>query len=125
MGSSFRLVRHSLTPVRPFLNALPPFLEHGLRHAMVGEMHRAVPTLSRKAPVLLFVAALMLAAFAGGLYVAKYEVFPYALLSNAYKTFVAAVQVTHPPSPQRAGISWTSLPTRLPPGASSSSTTIA
>ena len=41
----------------------------------------------------LFVAALMLAAFAGGLYVARYKVFPHALLSAAYKTFVAAVEV--------------------------------
>ena len=35
----------------------------------------------------------MLAAFVGGLYVAQYKVFPHALLSAAYKTFVTAVEV--------------------------------
>ena len=56
-------------------------------------MHGAVSALLGKAPMLLFVAALMLAAFAGGLYVARHKVFPHALLSAAYKTFVAAVEV--------------------------------
>ena len=95
MGSSFRLVHHSLTPVRPFLNARSPRLvvdlDTDVRHAMVGEMHGAVRTLLRRAPVLLFMAALMLAAFAGGVYVARYRVFPYALLHDANKTFTTAV----------------------------------
>ena len=95
MGSSFRLVHHSLTPVRPFLNARLPRLvvdlDTDVRHAMVGEMHGAVRTLLRRAPVLLFMAALMLAAFAGGVYVARYRVFPYALLHDAYKTFAEMV----------------------------------
>ena len=43
--------------------------------------------------MLLFAMALLLAGFAGGLYVAQYKVFPYSLLSAAYKTFVAAVEV--------------------------------
>ena len=56
-------------------------------------MHGAVSVLPGRMPVLLFVAALMLAAFAGGLYVVRYKVFPYALLSSARKTFVATVEV--------------------------------
>ncbi len=55
-------------------------------------MRRIGLTLPRRAPLPLFVAALMLAAFAGGLYVARYKVFPYALLSSARKTFVTAVE---------------------------------
>ncbi len=47
----------------------------------------------RRAPALLFVAALMLAAFAGGRYVALYEVFPDAILSSAEKTFVELVEI--------------------------------
>ena len=43
--------------------------------------------------MLLFLGALMLAAFAGGLYVARYKVFPYALLSSARKTFVSMVEI--------------------------------
>ena len=35
----------------------------------------------------------MLAAFAAGLYVARHEVFPYALLGDAYKTFAATVDI--------------------------------
>ena len=52
----------------------------------------------RRAPEILFAMALLLAGFAGGLYVAQYKVFPHALLSAAYKTFVAAVEVNlyHP-----------------------------
>ena len=46
--------------------------------------------------MLLFVAALMLAAFAGGLYVARYKVFPYALLHDAYTTFLATVETNLP-----------------------------
>ena len=42
----------------------------------------------------MFVAALLLAAFAGGLYVATYKVFLYAFLVSARKTFVAAVEVS-------------------------------
>ncbi len=95
MGSSFRLVHHSLTPVRPFLNARSPRLvvdlDTDVRHAMVGEMHGAFRALPRRASVLLFMAALMLAAFAGGVYVARYRVFPYDLLRTAYKTFTVAV----------------------------------
>ena len=49
--------------------------------------------LPKRAALPLFVAALMLTAFAGGLYVARHEVFPYALLSDAYKTFAAAVDI--------------------------------
>ena len=45
-----------------------------------------------RAPIFLFVAALLLAAFAGGLYVALYKVFPYGILSSAGKTFLAAVE---------------------------------
>ena len=41
----------------------------------------------------MFAAALMLAAFAGGRYVALYKVFPDALLSSAEKTFVELVEV--------------------------------
>ena len=48
----------------------------------------------RGTPVSLFVVALMLAGFAGGLYVARYKVFPYAIVSSARKTFVAAVEVS-------------------------------
>ncbi len=43
--------------------------------------------------MLLFVGALMLATFAGGLCVARYKVFPYALLSSARKTFVSMVEI--------------------------------
>ena len=43
--------------------------------------------------MLLFVGALMLAAFAGGLYVAHYRVFPYAPLYSAGKTFVSLVGI--------------------------------
>ena len=56
-------------------------------------MHGAASAWLRRAPALLFVGALMLAAFAGGLCAARYKVFPHALLSAAYKTFVAAVEV--------------------------------
>ena len=56
-------------------------------------MHGAVSARLRMASLPLFVAALMLAAFAGGLCVARYEVFPYALLSSAKKTFVTAVGI--------------------------------
>ena len=56
-------------------------------------MHGAVSARLRRASLPLFVAALMLAAFAGGLCVARYEVFPYALLSSARKTFVTAVGI--------------------------------
>ena len=49
--------------------------------------------LLRRAPVFLFAMALLLAGFAGGVYVMKYKVFPHALLSAGYKTFVTAVQV--------------------------------
>ena len=69
-----------------------------VRHATFGEMHGAVSALLRRAPGILFAMALLLAGFAGGLYVAQYKVFPHALLSAAYKTFVAAVEVNlHPP----------------------------
>ena len=44
-----------------------------------------------KAPLFLVVAALLLAAFAGGMYVALYKVFPYDILSSARKTFLASV----------------------------------
>ncbi len=60
---------------------------------LFGEMPRAVSTWLGRAPVLLFVGALMLAAFAGGLCVARYKVFPYALLSSARKTFVSMVEI--------------------------------
>ena len=43
----------------------------------------------------LFAMALLLAGFAGGVYVMKYKVFPHALLSAAYKTFVTAVFPNH------------------------------
>ena len=59
---------------------------------MFSHMRGAVSALPRKAPVLLFVAALMLAAFAGGLYVARYKVFPYDLLLSARKTFRVTVE---------------------------------
>ena len=47
----------------------------------------------------MFVAALMLAAFAGGVYVTRYRVFPYDLLRTAHKTFTAAVALNFPTSP--------------------------
>ena len=64
-------------------------------------MHGAFSTWMRRAPALLFVGALILAAFAGGLCVARYRVFPYALLSSAGKTFVSLVEVNlrAPPPP--------------------------
>ena len=66
---------------------------------LFGEMPRAVSAWLGRAPVLLFVGALMLAAFAGGLCVARYKVFPYALLSSARKTFVSMVEIQlHDPS---------------------------
>ena len=46
--------------------------------------------------MLLFVGALMLAAFAAGLYVVMHEVFPYALLYSAKKTFVSLVAANLP-----------------------------
>ena len=49
-----------------------------------------VSALLGRAPIFLFVAALMLASFASGLYVARYKVFPYGILSSAKKTFLAA-----------------------------------
>ena len=49
-----------------------------------------VSALLGRTPIFLFVAALMLASFAGGLYVARYKVFPYGILSSAKKTFLAA-----------------------------------
>ena len=49
-----------------------------------------VSALLGRAPIFLFVAALLLTAFAGGLYVARYKVFPYGILSSAKKTFLAA-----------------------------------
>ena len=65
-----------------------------------GHMHGAVSALPGRTPALLFVGALMLAAFTGGLYVARYKVFPYALLSSARKTFAATVEVNlHAPHP--------------------------
>ena len=60
-------------------------------------MHGAFPAWLGRAPLLLFMAALMLAAFAGGLCVAQYKVFPYAHLSSAKKTFVSLVEVNLPP----------------------------
>ena len=62
-------------------------------------MHGAVSALLRRALVLSFVMALLLAAFAGGMFVMKYKVFPHALLSNAYKTWRAAVRVILLPPP--------------------------
>ena len=56
-------------------------------------MHGAVSAWLRRAPAPLFVAALMLASFAGGMYVDRYKVFPYSLLSAARKTFVTADEV--------------------------------
>ena len=56
-------------------------------------MPRVVSAWLGRAPVLLFVGALMLAAFAGGLYVAHYRVFPYAFLHSAGKTFVSMVEI--------------------------------
>ena len=67
-------------------------------------MRGAVSAWLGRAPAFLFVGALMLAAFAGGLCVARYEVFPYALLSSARKTFVSMVDVnrrTPPPHDRR------------------------
>ena len=55
-------------------------------------MEGAVSALLKRAPLFLFAAALLLAAFAGGLYVALHKVFPYDILSSARKTFSAAVE---------------------------------
>ena len=66
---------------------------------MFSHMRGAVSALPRKAPVLLFVAALMLAAFAGGLYVARYEVFPYSLLSATKKISLEMIAANLPPDP--------------------------
>ena len=59
-----------------------------------GSMRAVVSAWLGRAPLLLFVAALMLAAFAGGLYVALYKVFPYDLLSAAYRTLLNTVEST-------------------------------
>ena len=48
----------------------------------------------RRAPLLLFVAGIVLASFAGGMYVQWKKVFPHSLLSSARKTFTAAVGAT-------------------------------
>ena len=56
-------------------------------------MQGAVSGLLKRAPFFLFVAALLLAGFVGGLYVARYKVFPYTILSSAKKTLGAAVEV--------------------------------
>ena len=64
-----------------------------VRHAKFGRMHGAASASWRRTPVLLFLAALMLATFAGGLYVAHYRVFPYALLSSAGKTFASMLDL--------------------------------
>ena len=83
---------------------------------MVGEMHGSVSALLRRAPAFLFAMALLLAGFAGGLYVARHKVFPHALLSAAYKTFVAAVEVNFrapfllPPPPVWDGWNFVDLP---------------
>ena len=61
-----------------------------------GRMYGAVSALLKRAPLFLFMAALLLAGFAGGLYVARYKVFPYEILSSARKTFVAAVEARFP-----------------------------
>ena len=53
----------------------------------------------RRTPLLLFVMSLMLTAFAAGLYVVRYEVFPYVLLSSARKTFISLVEI--PPLPDQ------------------------
>ncbi len=73
---------------------------------MVGEMHGFVSALLRRAPVFLFAMALLLAGFAGGLYVARHKVFPHALLSAAYKTFVAAGEVNFRALPPPAWDGW-------------------
>ena len=67
-------------------------MPYGARHATFGEMHGAVWAWLRRAPLPLFMLALMLAGFGGGLYVARHEVFPFPLLTSARKTFVAAVK---------------------------------
>ena len=50
------------------------------------KIRRSLVALRNRAPLPLFVIALMLAAFAGGVYVERQTVFPYYLLSAAYKT---------------------------------------
>ena len=50
------------------------------------KMRRSLVALRNRAPLLLFVIALMLSAFAGGVYVHRQKVFPYDLLRAAYKT---------------------------------------
>ena len=59
--------------------------------------------------------ALLLAVFAGGMYAGHYKVFPHAVLSTAYKTFVAAVQVNFRPS--LPSLLWNFLGRPSPPSA--------
>ena len=63
----------------------------------------------RRAPALLFVAALMLAAFTGGICVAVYEVFPHAFLVSARKTFMTAVEAGFH-EPYRRPPKWVDVP---------------
>ncbi len=50
------------------------------------KIRRSFVALRDRGPLLLFAIALMLAAFAGGVYVHRQKVFPYDLLRSAYKT---------------------------------------
>ena len=60
-------------------------------------MHGAFSAWLGRVPLILFMAALMLAAFTGGLCVVQYKVFPYVHLSSAKKTFVSLVEANLPP----------------------------
>ena len=80
-----------------------------------GRMDGAVSALLKRAPLFLFAAALLLAAFAGGLYVARYKVFPYDILSSARKTFSAAVETNlHDPDRDSGRKPWEFVD--VPPG---------
>ena len=64
---------------------------------------RSLVALRNRAPLLLFAIALMLAAFAGGVYVHSQKVFPYDLLRSAYKTGKTLFATWGPPSPPELG----------------------
>ena len=57
------------------------------------ELRRPLVALLHRAPPFLFVVALMLAAFAGGMYVYKEKVFPHKYLEAAYKTGLSLFQM--------------------------------
>ena len=76
------------------------------------ELRRPLVALLHRAPPFLFVVALVLAAFAGGMYVKKEKVFPHEYFKAAYKTGLSLFEMHFPKrfSPHR------SASTDVPPG---------